>query len=149
MPYVSGFLRVRERGHPDNELPGHEGPVDPGYGIDLEHPDQGLPSPPPGVWPPPTASHPIAPLPPGSSTPPGTIWPSPGHPAHPIAPGGPPPTPDQGLPQPPAHPDQGLPSQKFWVVAGIPGYGWRYICVDPSLSVSHPIAPPPAPQPRR
>jgi hypothetical protein len=24
-------------------------------------------------------------------------------------------------------------SGKFWVVAGIPGHGWRYICIDVSL----------------
>ena len=48
MPYVSGFLRVREGGgNIDNELPGHEGPVDPGYGIDLGHGiDNSLPEPP-------------------------------------------------------------------------------------------------------
>jgi hypothetical protein len=62
--------------------------------------------------------------------------------------------PDQGLPptagQLPsggAHPDQGLPSKTFWVVCGIPGVGWRYVAVDPSLTVSPPIAPTPAPKP--
>ena len=35
MPFVSGFLRVRSGSgdRPDNTLPGAEGPVDPGYGI--------------------------------------------------------------------------------------------------------------------
>lgn len=121
MPFVSGWLRMRRRGHPDQGLPGEEGETDPGYGVeegapdqglpplDPEAPNQGLPRPPPGIWPPPSPSHPIEPVPPGDGTPPGTIWPSPGTPEHPIA------------------------SQKFWVVAGIPGVGWRYVCVDPSL----------------
>jgi hypothetical protein len=73
------------------------------------------------------------PIPPGTDVPPGTIWPSPGHPGHDLP--APPARPDQGLPRPPPRPDQGLPSNTFWVVAGIPGYGWRYICVDPSLTV--------------
>jgi hypothetical protein len=169
MPFVSGFLRIRRGGHPDQGLPGGEGPVDPGYGIGIEHPDQGLPgpqpgidnelpTPPPGIWPPLTPSHPIQPAPPG--TPPGAIWPPVGHPSHPIAPGGSPPAPDQGLPAGSLRPDQGLPSNKFWVVCGIPGVGWRYICVDPSLKPTPPMAPggspgapdqglPPTAQPRR
>jgi hypothetical protein len=161
MPFVSGFLRMRRGGHPDNSLPGGEGGVDPGYGIDEgghpdqglpPYPDQGLPTPPPGIWPPLTPSHPIQPAPPG--TPPGSIWPpvSPGSPTHPIAPGSPG-APDQGLPQPgrPVGPDQGLPKpQVYYVVAGIPGVGWRYIAVDPTLRPSHPIAPggPGGPEPK-
>jgi hypothetical protein len=161
MPFVAGFLRVRRRGHPDQGLPPGEGPVDPDYGVDEGVdiggglPDQGLPTPPPGIFPPLTPSHPIQPARPG--TPPGAIWP-------PVDPGygvgaGRPPAPGQGLPRPPpgqpgqglppapgapdqglparpglpVGPDQGLPSQTFWVVAGIPGVGWRYIAVDPSL----------------
>jgi hypothetical protein len=152
MPFVSGFLRVRRRaGHPDqglpgeeggevdNSLPGIEGPVDPDYG---------LPEPPPGVWPPPVPAHPIQPAP--HDTPPGTIWPSPGRPAHPIAPGGSP-----GAPSHPIAP--GVPT-RFWVVAGIPGYGWRYICVDTSLHPDTGLPPspghpdqglPPTAQPKR
>ena len=156
MPFVSGFLRMRRRGHPDQGLPDGEGPVDPDYGIGEEHPDQGLPplglgpdnglpKPPPGVWPPLTPSHPIQPTPPG--VPPGTIWP----PVWPVDPGygvGIE-RPDQGLPGAPAQPDQGLPQpQTYWVVAGIPGVGWRYIAVDPSLRPSHPIARPPTAQPK-
>jgi hypothetical protein len=60
--------------------------------------------------------------------------------------------PDQGLPPTsPGVPDHGLPgAQKFWVVAGIPGVGWRYVCVDPNAVVpSHPIAHPPMAQPKR
>jgi hypothetical protein len=36
---------------PDNSLPGFEGPVDPDYGIGIGHPSHGLPRP-PAVWPP-------------------------------------------------------------------------------------------------
>ncbi|HEX3347421.1 MAG TPA: hypothetical protein VHS58_04885, partial [Acetobacteraceae bacterium] len=97
-------------------------------------PDHGLPEPPPGIWPPPTVSHPIQPAPPG--TPPGTIWPSPGVPSHPIAP------PSPGTP---SHPIA-TPPGKFWVVAGIPGVGWRYICVDPSLKPDQGLPPAPAPK---
>jgi hypothetical protein len=165
MPFVTGFLRLRRGGHPDQGLPGGEGPVDPDYGIDEGgggFPDNSLPTPPPGVWPPLTPSHPIQPAPPG--TPPGSIWPPvfPVRPSHPIAPGGGPARPDQGLPSPqppqPGHPDQGLPGGgrpvdpgyghpgTFWIVAGIPGVGWRYVCVDPSLSVGYPL--PPTPEPK-
>lgn len=176
MPYVHGFLRMGRRnglGHPDQGLPDGEIEVDPGYGIEegghpdqglppLSHlrPDNGLPKPPPGVFPPLTPSHPIQPTPPG--TPPGAIWPPiyggghpdqglPGAPPHPDQglPPGSPGAPDQGLPPSggrPVHPDQGLPSKTFWVVAGIPGVGWRYICVDPSLVVGYPL--PPMPQPK-
>ena len=71
MPFVSGFLRLRRRGgHPDQGLPGGEGPVDPDYGIDAggegggdEYPDIGLPEPPPGIWPPLTPEHPWRPIP--------------------------------------------------------------------------------------
>jgi len=164
MPYVHGFLRIQEGGgeidnalpdgdfggRPDNSLPGGR-PVLPG---------NALPKPPPGVWPPPNATLPIVPAPPG--TPPGVIWPPIGRP--PIWSGGviPPVRPDAGLPPAPVRPGQGLPGEQpgidntlptapvrpdnslpsgaFWVVAGIPGVGWRYICVDPSLT---PDAPPP------
>jgi hypothetical protein len=96
-------------GRPDNSLPPLPGA-----------PDNTLPKPPPGVWPPPSVSHPIVPVPPTGSVPPGTIWPSPGQP-------------DNALPGVPPTPGNGLPSGKFWVIAGIPGIGWRYVCVDPSL----------------
>lgn len=85
---------IDEGGHPDQELPGSGG-----------RPDNSLPEPPPGIWPGPTPSHPIVPVPPDAPDEPGTIW-------------------------PPAPPNS---SGKFWVVAGIPGHGWRYICIDISL----------------
>jgi hypothetical protein len=31
-------------------------------------------------------------------------------------------------------------------VCGIPGVGWRYVAVDPSLSVGYPL--PPTPEPK-
>jgi len=98
-------------GHPDQGLPGHEGPVDPGYGV--EAPDR--------VWPPPS----LPPLPPGVwPNPPVGVWPPsrPGIPSHPIViypphpSHGLPPTgehPDQGLPGRPGHPDQGLPEPPY------------------------------------
>jgi hypothetical protein len=168
MPFVSGFLNIVSPGEPDNSLPGGSpgspdnslpgGPNYPSHGLPSPgHPSQGLPKPPPGVWPPPIATHPIVPARPG--TPPGTIWP----PVNPDRPnqglpggsGGSPdntlpeeqPEPDNTLPKPPGYPDQGLPgSQTYWVVAGIPGYGWRYIAVDPSLTIGYPL--PPAPEPK-
>jgi hypothetical protein len=156
---TGGYLNVETRD-------GIEGPVDPGFGVGdgagIDNglppvgggigPDNGLPRPPPGVFPPLTPSHPIQPAP---GVPPGTIWPPVGGPIHPdqgLPGGGSPPAPDQGLPgggTRPVRPDQGLPSKTFWIVAGIPGVGWRYVCVDPSLTVSHPIAPtPPTPAPK-
>jgi hypothetical protein len=53
------------------------------------------------------------------------------------------------LPGSPARPDNTLPGSggTFWIVAGIPGYGWRYICVDPSLVIDNelPSGPPARP----
>ena len=158
MPFVSGYLRIRGGGHADNELPEGEEGVDPGYGIEAGGGtiNNDLPRPPPGVFPPPVAAHPIVPAPPG--TPPGTIWP-PVNPDRPNQglPGGSGGRPDQGLPgsQPGvdntlpggsgARPDQGLPGDKtFWVVVWIPGYGWKYVCVDPSLQINAGPARPPA-----
>jgi phospholipid/cholesterol/gamma-HCH transport system substrate-binding protein len=147
-------------GHPDQGLPEH--PIDPGYGGGIgAPPDPGydLPVPPPGVWPPPNGTLPIVPAPPG--TPPGAIWPPVGNPpvwsggVNPPHPGGGPAPgrparPDAGLPPgQPARPDQGLPGASggtFWIVAGIPGVGWRYVCVDPSLVAGMPL--PPAPEPK-
>jgi hypothetical protein len=131
---------------PDNSLPGAEGPVDPGYGVDTGvgidnslppgTPPIGstLPEPPPGIWPPPSftrpvvpigPSHPIAPVQPGLPSHP--IAGAPGSPSHPIAP-------PPGTIWPPV---AGAPSGKFWIVAGIPGIGWRYVCIDPSLSIDN------------
>jgi hypothetical protein len=139
--------------YPDQGLPGDQ----PGIDNSLPpHVDQGLPIPvpPPGVWPPPTVSHPIVPVPPGSSVPPGTIWPNP----HP-------PRPDQGLPGSQPGIDNTLPGSQpgvdntlpgappvptqpiyntYWMLCYTPGYGWRYVSVDPSLTVGYPL---PAPQP--
>lgn len=128
--WVSIVGRIRRLVRPGGGTPEHpiappEEEVDPGYGIELpigpSHPIE-LPEPPPGIWPPPTPSHPIVPLPPagggapGTPTqpialPPGMIWPSPGKPEQPIA----------------------LPPQKFAVLVYVPGYGYKYVIVDPSL----------------
>lgn len=137
MPFVRGFLRIGRRNRPGRP----EGPVDPDYGIDegllpewpegpeVEPPDvdrppfeKPLPSPPPGIWPPPVPGHPIQPVPPeeegpGVWPPVGSIWP-------PVNPPGWKPT------KPPGTPGQPLPTRKMWVLAYIPGYGVKYICVD-------------------
>ena len=153
-------------GHPDQGLPGHghpdQGLPDEQPGIDNElpalpgTPDQGLPTPPPGIWPPPSPSHPIVPAPPG--TPPGAIWPPIGHPPSWGGGWGSGNRPDNSLPgsQPgvdntlPGSPpgiDNSLPgSSTFWVVVGIPGVGWRYAAIDPSLQPTPPMAPTPEPK---
>jgi len=134
------FVEVSPGDRPSNELPGgppaHIGGLPPGVNV----PGNELPVPPPGVWPPPTASHPIVPIGPDNTLPvaPGTIWPSPGKPDRP----------SNELPGTPSTPDNTLPSSKFWVVAGIPGVGWRYVCVDPSLVVGTPLPPAPTPAPK-
>lgn len=148
MPFVSGYLKVKSGSgnYPDNELPGMENPVDPGYGIDLGAGiDNSLPEPPPGIWPPPNFGRPIVPIGPDNTLPvqPGTIWPSPGRPNRPDnslpGSGG---RPDNTLPGGSGgSPDNTLPSQKFWIVCGIPGIGWRYVCIDPSLTVGYPMPP--------
>jgi hypothetical protein len=188
MPYVQGWLNVRSSGHPDHELPGGGGRPDnalPGDqpGIDNSLPgmpaypshglppngviDNELPMPPPGVWPPPTASHPIVPAP---GVPPGAIWPPigrppswggglPANPARPdnSLPGSQPGVdntlpaqpgiPDNTLPAQPPRPDNALPSQTFWVVVGIPGVGWRFAALDPSLQPGMPLPPTTTPPP--
>jgi hypothetical protein len=84
-------------GHPDQGLPGHEGNVDPGYGVsgDRVWPPVNLPPLPPGIWP----------------SPPLGTWPPsrPGVPSNPIVVY--PPHVDQGLPPVSGgeKPDQGLP----------------------------------------
>ena len=136
--------------HPGNELPGGFPPL-----------GSTLPEPPPGIWPPPNLGNPIVPIGPDNTLPvqPGTIWPPPGRPDHigggPVPPHvsgqpvpGQPARPGQGLPGQPARPGNSLPSGKFWVVAGIPGVGWRYVCVDPSLVVGTPLPPEPTPAPK-
>jgi hypothetical protein len=146
MPYVKGFLKIATRGHPDQGLPGGEGPVDPDYGIGIEHPDQGLPGPvdpgygvelppvidnelppAPGVWPPQRPNYPVdpdygLPVPPNVwPKPPGTVWPPrvPIYPTHPIYPGGRPSHPIAPGGRPP-RPDQGLPGEPPAPDQGLP-----------------------------
>jgi hypothetical protein len=127
-------------GLPGHDLPSGGHPWVPGH----------LPPPPPNVWPPLTVSSPIQPTPP--DVPPGTIWPplhSPVDPGYGIGEGArpgtplptPPARPDAGLPTAPVRPGHELPSKTYWVVAGIPGVGWRYVAVDPSLEVGYPLPP--------
>jgi hypothetical protein len=112
MPYVKGFLQIVP-GQPPEVWPGPGTPEHPIAGPPPEvwpgpgYPDQGLPQPPPGIWPPLTPSHPIAPVPPTVNPPPpaGEIWP----------------------------PIEGAPPGKFVVLVYIPGVGYKYVVVDPSL----------------
>lgn len=136
MPVVrvrGGWLKIGRRrrpGEPDIGLPDEEGPVDPDYGIpEGELPEVEPPDPPPGIWPPPTPSHPIVPMPPGEGTPghlpaipPGAIWPRP----------------------------PGTIEGKFIVLAHIPGHGWKYIVIDPDAwTPEHLPEMPGTPQPKR
>ena len=126
MPFVRGYLRIARAGHADQDLPGHEGETDPGWGIEEGSPPgvwglpgHDLPSPPPGVWPPPSLGRPVVPAPaPPISAPPGSIWP----------------------------PAPGAPNQNFYVVVGIPGVGWRYAVLNPGQV--WPPLPPTTPTPR-
>ena len=126
-----GYLTIGRRsrpGHPDQGLPGEpdypdQGLPDEGEGGG-EYPDNELPSPPPGIWPPPTIGHPIVPVPPGE----------PGTPGHLPAP------PAGGIWPPVTSPVEGL----FIVLAHIPEHGWKYIVVDPDAwqpAPEHPIVP--------
>jgi hypothetical protein len=103
---------------------------------------------PPGtIWPP--IGRPDRPgnaLPPSPGRPDAGLPPSPGRPDAGLPPS--PGRPDAGLPPQPGHPGGGPvppdastkpPSTTFWIVAGIPGVGWRYVAVDPSLSVGYPL----------
>lgn len=165
MPFVQGYLRIRGRGHPDNELPGGSGgEIDNSLPGDQPGIDNELPPAPPGVFPPPTIANPIVPIPPGTSVPPGVIWPSPGRPNRPdnSLPGSGN-RPDQGLPSAPARPDQGLPgggggrpsnpiaSHTYWMLCYTPNHGWKYVSVDPSLDVDAglPAPPPNLPTPHK
>ena len=161
MPRVhvtGGYLNVEgmSGGYPDNSLPGDQPGIDnslPGMQPGI---DNSLPPPPPSVWPPPTVSHPIVPVPPGGSTPPpGAIWPppfpshglpgqgqpggSPGAPTHPIQPpsGGQPGTPSHPIAQPPGQPSHPISGGTYWMLCYCPALGWRYVVVDPSLSIDN------------
>lgn len=127
-------LVIQELGGPglDNSLPGMSGPTDPGYGRPIYHPghpDHGLPSQPghPGNWVPGQGGpgHPGNALPgsPGhpSNRPPGSIA---GLPSHPIY------NPPAGTkpPAPGSSPGAGL-----WVVAYVPGQGFKWVSVSPGV----------------
>ena len=123
---MGGYLNVEgmSGGLPDNELPGG-GQIDNSLPPGVPPIGSTLPEPPAGIWPPPSFNHPWAPIPgvggdrPGHDLPavPGTIWP-------PVN----------------QHPPR---DGKFWVVAGIPGTGWRYILVDVTQIIGKPDGKPP------
>jgi hypothetical protein len=133
MPFVQGYLEIITSnqpsnelpsggGRPSNELPGRNRPTDPGYGQEVG----GLPSndlpPVPGINPPISISNPIVPLPPQASNKPvpptGSIW-------------------------PPLH-GPGAGKDKFLVLVLVPGVGYRYTVVDPSLEIGLPLPSDPA-----
>jgi hypothetical protein len=153
MPTVrvrGGWLKIGRRsrpGHPDIGLPVEPEHPDQGLppeeGGEGEYPDHELPSPPPGIWPPPTIGHPVHPIVPPDEDDDGEAGQLPAPPAGAI------------WPRPPG-PVSGL----FVVLAHIPEHGWHYIVIDPDAwpkpegpKPGHPIAPgggtPPAPQPKR
>jgi hypothetical protein len=156
MPFYYGHLR--EVGGPVDPGFGQPGgPTDPGYGVgEGARPGHDLPNAPvipgnlpvpPGVWPPLTPSAPVQPAHPiaGHPVPPGAIWP-------PVWAGGvlPPHVSGQPLPDPghpsgqPVPPDAGTKPPEpttYWVICGIPGVGWRYAAIDPSLVVGYPLPP--------
>ena len=163
---TGGALTLDSAGsnYPSNELPGG-GHIDNSLPPGMPPIGSTLPEPPPGVWPPLTPSAPIQPAHPiaGVPVPPGALWPpiwsggvhppghpsaglpvGPGHPAAPLPPS--PGHPDAGLPVQPGHPSGGPAPTTYWVVCGIPGVGWRYCAIDPSLVVGMPL--PPAPEPK-
>lgn len=135
---------------PDNELPGMEPPVDPGYGrpgFAPGHPGNRPPFAPVRPWPPrypPTIVDPGW----GQGLPP--LLPiiiGPGIPLPPVDGGPPPPTdPPPGTIWPPLPPGGDLPSKAallFW----LEGVGYRYVMVDLSGSAA-PKPQPPTPQPK-
>lgn len=83
---MGGYLNVEgmSGGYPGNELPGVEGPVDPGYGISADRPAHPIVIPPDAIGPG-VPTHPIyLPVYPGHPIviPPGSL--GPGSPSHPI-----------------------------------------------------------------
>ena len=148
----------------DNELPDEGEPVDPGFGVGRPPHVGKLP---PGMFPP---HLPIQPRPPGR---PPTIWPPSGHADNSLArpPGDllPPDSFDYSLPVPPncqlpvwpgspAAPgtiwpplpgiDNSLPGQShnLLVIVWVPGIGYRWAVIDPSLTVDNDLPPERAPK---
>jgi hypothetical protein len=161
------WIRPYMHRHPDNELPDAEVPIDPGYGIegpvgiwppDPAHPEQPIVLPPPEIWPPHPQPPPVVWPPRIDNTlpaPPAGIWPPPGAPDNslpptagqlPIFPDSPG-EPGTVWPPLPVRPDNSLPgSANCLVICWIPGVGYRWVVVDLSLKVTHPIAPGPEPK---
>ena len=150
-------------GHPDNELPGTEDPVDPDYGVGHEPrpPHVSLPpgffpphkpivprppGRPPVIWPPSAGIDNTLPMPPPDLLPPGSIDnelpPSAGaKPVFPDSPGEP------GTIWPPL---PGIPegSGNLLVIVWVPTVGYRWAVIDPSLTVDNTLPSPPTAQPK-
>jgi hypothetical protein len=148
-------------GHPDQGLPDIESPVDPDYGVGAERPSHPIVIRPPGgpvtIWPP-SVDNSLPPLPPGfwgGVAPPsvdntlpvppvaGNLPVFPGTPEHPIA--APPGTIWPPLPVHLPSPPSGSPDNLL-VIVWVPGVGYRYVVVDPSLHPDQGL--PPHPQPK-
>jgi diaphanous 1/diaphanous 2 len=56
-------------------------------------------------------------------------------------PQGPPPVVGGGPVPPPTVGGGPVKPTLYWIIAGLPGVGWRYTCVDPSLVVGYPLPP--------
>ena len=168
---MSGFLAwirpMRSRPHVDHELPGADAPVDPGYGVeapvgiwppDPAHPELPIVLPPPEIWPPHPQPPPVVWPPRIDNTlpgPPPGIWPppeapdnslppTPGHlPVFPGTPG----EPGTIWPPLPVRPDNSLPGpENFLVIVWVPGVGYRWVVVDPSLKPDQGLPPHPEPK---
>jgi hypothetical protein len=143
---TGGALTLDSAGlnYPSNELPG-SGQIDNSLPGGVPPIGSTLPEPPPGIWPPPSFNHPWAPIPGVGGERPGHDLPTPPSGTLPVRP---PVVPGHDLPAVPGtiwppvnqHPPR---DGKFWVVAGIPGTGWRYILVDVTQIIGKPDGKPP------
>jgi hypothetical protein len=137
-------------GHPDAGLPippGHVGggpmppsrPADPGYGQGRPLPPHMWPSPPVTTWPPPQPVYPALPI----YLPPGHASGGPVPPGQPVDPG-------YGIEMPPGSVWPPLPGIGGKVIAlvWIPGYGYRWVVIDPSLEINAGPADPSEPEPK-
>jgi hypothetical protein len=123
-------------GHPPSWGGGHPArPTDPGFGQPARpaRPDAGLPGAPAR----PDTGLPGRPARPDAGLPSAPVRPDAGLPSAPVRP-------DAGLPVPPASTKPPETPTVYYVIAGIPGVGWRYVTVDPSLIAGMPLPTPPS-----
>jgi hypothetical protein len=153
---IQGVATTGSGNHPDQGLPGIDGPVDPDYGIDVGHrPDHSLPGDPPhvdntlpGLPVGPNQDLPLPPNYPDNSLPPIVGHPDnslpliPMHPIYPVPPGVE--TPPLGAVWPPLpYASQGTGASVTAIMKCTMGiWGERYVVVDPSLVWPSPPATP-------